>query len=790
MKNPVVASKHLYPLDAWCVTEEQFNVTHNYQNETIFALGNGYIGFRGNFEEAYHGPKGSSVSGTYLNGFFEAEPIQYGEKAYGYAENMQTMLNVTNSRIIELEVDGERLNLFAGKLLDYRRELNMRTGILTRQIQWQTSTGKQIEITIERLVSLTHKHLAAINYQFKAINFSGEIRLISAIDAAVKNQECEDDPRVGSALKGQVLKLIDSQQVNNLSMVKQSTTHSGFTLVCGMTNELDSAANYQKSHRKIEQRLEDFFVIEAKQGEVHRLTKWVCYYTTRDFTESELYELAEEELTQARELGFVKLKEEQGSFLATFWQQSDVEVDGDTALQQGIRFNLFQLLQSVGKDGRTSMASKGLTGEGYEGHYFWDTATFVLPMFLYTNPSIAKQLLLYRYNTLDKARQRARQMAHDKGALYPWRTIDGEECSAFFPAGTAQYHINADIIHALKLYIEATDDTEFLINHGAEMAFETARLWSSLGDFIEKQDGKFCINCVTGPDEYTAIVNNNFYTNMMAQMNLQYACDTLAFMKQHHHDAYHNLIKKIDLHPDEPLRWQQAANAMYIPYDEELKVHPQDDTFLQKQVWDFENTPKENYPLLLHYHPLVLYRHQVCKQADVLMADFWLGHKVSLEDKRRDYDYYEPITTHDSSLSPCCYSVLASEVGYLDKAYEYFMETARLDLDDLHGNTCDGIHTANMAGTWMGMTFGFAGMRTYEGELSFNPYLPKAWQHYQLSINFKQRLIKLAVFADRVEFELVSGAALTLKCFNEELTLHPGEAKAIELAKQTLEVIQ
>ncbi len=397
------------------------------------------------------------------------------------------------------------------------------------------------------------------------------------------------------------------------------------------------------------------------------LTKWICYYTTQDYRLDTLNQLAEEALLKAKEGGFVKLKVEQKNFLDSFWQQSDVEIEGDPALQQGMRFNLFHLLQSVGKDGRTSMASKGLTGEGYEGHYFWDTAAFVLPTFLYTNPVIAKQLLLYRYHTLDKARERARQMSHQKGALYPWRTIDGEECSAFFPAGTAQYHINADIVHALKLYMEASEDFEFLIGHGAEIVFETERLWADLGDFIDSKGGQFCINCVTGPDEYTAIVNNNFYTNMMARMNLQYACDVQALLQSNYSKAYQGLVTKLALNSEEIQRWQRAADKMYIPYDDRLNIHPQDDTFLQKQHWDFENTPKENYPLLLHYHPLVLYRYQVCKQADVLMADFWLGDKITLADKRRDYDYYEPITTHDSSLSPCCYSIMASEVGYHKK---------------------------------------------------------------------------------------------------------------------------
>ena len=764
-----------YPVNPWKIIEKSFSSENTYRNETIFALANGYIGMRGNFEEAYHGPKNTSLKGTYLNGFYESEPIQYGETAYGYAKNNQTMLNVTDAKNIQCFVDGEMFDLFSGKIISYERSINLKEGVLKREIIWESIAGKQVELKIERLVSLVHQHVAAIHYSVKPLNFSGDITIVSLLDGCVTNLVCEDDPRVGGAFNGQVLKTTGDFQSPSMSYLKQKTSNTRFQLICASSNELKTASTFHLSQSKKPQELEDRFNVNAEKNVPITLTKTIVYHTSRDFSLDELEDESKKALNEAVALGFDALKKEQREYLDDFWRHSDIEIEGDPALQQGLRFNQFHLLQSVGKDGRTNIASKGLTGEGYEGHYFWDTESFVLPFFVYTKPDIAKSLLLCRYQTLDKARARAREMGHAKGALFPWRTINGEECSAYYPAGTAQYHINADVAHALKLYVEASNNTGFLVQYGAEMLFETARFWASLGAFIPAKNNQFCINCVTGPDEYTAIVNNNFYTNMMAKMNLQFAYDTALLMEKDYVETFRELKGKINLDESEIDLWKKSADAMYLPYDEALGIHPQDDTFLSKEVWDFESTPKENYPLLLHYHPLVIYRHQVCKQADVVLADFWFGNKISLEDKKRDYDYYEAITTHDSSLSPCSYSILANEVGYHQKAYDYFMQTARLVLDDLHHNTKDGIHAANMAGAWMSMAFGFAGMRVYDGQLSFNPTLPEAWKSYKLRINFKGRLIEVSVRQGQTDFSLIEGEAIDIMHADQKVSLSSEE---------------
>ncbi len=475
-----------------------------------------------------------------------------------------------------------------------------------------------------------------------------------------------------------------------------------------------------------------------------------------------MLDTAAEALAAARDAGFDALAAEQKRFLDDFWAEADIVLDGDPALQQGIRFNLFHLLQSVGRDGKTNIAAKGLTGEGYEGHYFWDTEIYIFPVFLYTRPEIARKLLEFRYALLPHARARARQMGHASGALYPWRTIAGEECSAYFPAGSAQYHINADIAYAIKLYDEVSGDPTFLREAGAEIVMDTARIWLGLGRFVDRLGGRFGIYEVTGPDEYTACVNNNYYTNAMAQMHLAFAADVAERLRRDHPADFARIVAAIGLGPDEPAAWRAAAEAMYLPVDEVLGIHPQDDSFLEKPAWDIAQTPAENFPLLLHYHPLVIYRHRVLKQADVVLALLLLGDRFTLEEKKRDYDYYEPLTTHDSSLSSCIYSILASEIGYHDQAYAFFMETARMDLDNKHGNTPYGAHLAAMAGAWLSLVYGFAGLRAFNGTLRFAPYLPGHWSHYRFMVRAQGRQLEINVDGSGVTYRLRSGEALTV----------------------------
>lgn len=761
MKAKVREIKPYFGLDEWEIIEDNFSLERNFHSETIFSVGNGFIGIRGTFEEGLGNNSNLGAEGTFLNGVYEEGTIKYGEIAYGFPEKSQTMINAANGKKIILHLEDEIFSMHTGQLVDYRRSINMKEGILKRSLIWQSPKGKQIKLETERMVCLQRKNLAAVKYKVTPLNFDGAIKLISEIDGNMKYSSVEKDPRIGSGLEEGSFYTVDAMVKDDTAVLMQRTKKTKITVACAARGIMKTQCRCSTETYVVEDSVGLEYHIEGQKGKDIEYVKYVVYDASLGSRESILEHIFEV-LENAALRGYDVLKEEQYEFLSDYWEKADVEIKGDIPLQQAIRFNLFHLLQSVGRDGKTNICAKGLTGEGYEGHYFWDTEMYVIPAFLYSMPSISRKLLEYRYGTLDKARDRAREMSHSKGALFPWRTINGEECSGYFPAGTAQYHINADIAHAIKTYVEVTQDYEFLQLYGAEILFETARLWADLGFFNNEKDGKFCINCVTGPDEYTAIVNNNFYTNLMAKENLEYAYNTAVWLKENHKPDYERLISDIRLEPEEIALWNEASDNMYLPYSEKHGIHPQDDSFLEKKVWDFEKVPKENYPLLLHYHPLVIYRHQVCKQADVVLALFLLGNKFSLEQKRKDYDYYEKVTTHDSSLSACIFSIVANDIGYHEKAYDYFIKTARMDLDDYQGNTHHGVHTANMAGSWMCIVNGFAGMRVYEDVLSFQPYIHPNWEEYSFKITYQGSIIKLTINSTATTYRLIEGKELEI----------------------------
>ncbi|WP_296946892.1 glycoside hydrolase family 65 protein [uncultured Massilia sp.] len=755
--------------EPWCIRERGLDPRRAFLHETLFTLGNGYIGMRGTPEEG-HGPGGAlkgTLEGTYLNGFHDTEAIHYPENAYGLARTNEFMLNVPNAKRITLEVDGALFTLDSGTVHAYERTLDFRTGVLARSVEWEAPSGQRLRIDSRRLVCLQRKHVAALEVAVTPLDFSGTVRLLADVDAAVSNMQAGDDPRVGSAITGPSLQLVGREVGETDVLVLQRTRNSGFLLATATDSVLDSPARLERlagGHA---------FEVQARRGETIVLRKFVAYATSRDMDEGQVGAHARAEVARARADGFDALVAEQGAWLAGFWNEADVVIDGDDALQQGVRFNQFHLLQSVGRDGKTNIAAKGVTGEGYEGHYFWDTEIYVFPFFLFSRPEIARALLQYRYNGLPKARERARQMAHARGALYPWRTIAGEECSAYYPAGTAQYHINADVAYSIRLYWLATGDLDFIAQCGAEILLETARIWLGLGSW--DRQGRFCINEVTGPDEYTALVNNNYYTNAMARMHMTFAADMIERLRAERPGEHARVAAAIGLEDAEIAAMRAAGAAMRLPYDEELGIHEQDDSFLSKKPWDFANTPQEHYPLLLHYHPLVIYRHQVCKQADVVLALMLLSNQFALDDKRRDFDYYERVTTHDSSLSSCIFSIVASEVGYRDKAYAYFMETARLDLDNTHANTQTGVHTAAMAGTWLGVAYGFGGMRLDEDGLRFAPALPDRWTGYRFQVHVRGALLEVAVGPGGAGYRLLKGAHLALAHRGRAFELNAGQ---------------
>jgi alpha,alpha-trehalose phosphorylase len=713
-----------YTPGEWSLVEKTFHPEFIAHTEAILALGNGYIGMRGGPEEG----EPTVQNGTFINGCYEAWQIVYSEEAYGFARTGQTMLNVTDSKIIGLFVDDEAFELSAANLRHYERRLNMKSGTLDRDLVWETPSGKLVRVASRRLISFQNRHVAAISYEVARLNAAAPVVISSEMSCQEPGvQKGEHDPRQARIFSGEVLHHRAGYARDRRIVLAHGTERTQMILACGIDHNLDCDCPHSCKISYNEKFGQVAFSIAARPESPIRLTKYMVYHSARAATPESICGRAEWTLDRVSGQGFTKLLAEQEQYLSEFWERSDVRVSDISAartklttveVQQAIRVNLFHILQASARAEGTGVPAKGPTGQAYEGQYFWDTEIYLLPFLTYTSPHIAKNLLRFRYGMLDQARARARELNH-QGALFPWRTISGEEASAYYAAGTAQYHINADIMYALRKYVNATGDEQFLFECRAEMLIETARLWYDLGFFSPRKGGKFCINGVTGPDEYNTVVDNNTYTNLMARENLRYVVDTVEALKERNPAVLRALIRKTRLEPQEPEDWARAAANMYIPFDSETGIYPQDDSFLDREPWEFENTPAEKYPLLLFYHPLNVYRYQVIKQADVILAMFLLSHEFSLEAKRRNFAFYDPLTTGDSSLSSCIESIVALEVGEFDKAISYGQAALLMDLADVGGNVRDGCHIASMGGTWMVFTYGFAGLRDYDGELSF-----------------------------------------------------------------------
>src|SRR6188472_4113968 len=566
---------HDYPADEWNVIEKAFHPEFLAQSETMLALGNGYLGMRGCPEEG--GP--SAENGTFINGFYETRPIVYGEEAYGFARTGQTICNVTDSKVIKLFVDDEPFWLPHAHLLNYDRRLNMKAETLDREIVWETPSGKQVSIISRRLVSFVNRHVAAISYRVTILNAQAFVVISSEMTADERGTRSrEDDPRLAKAHPGRVLHQRSTYSKDRRIVLCHSTERSRFVLACATDHAIESACpySYKVAHSG------DFgqvaFTVEARPGCSFQLTKYMAYHDSQTASSEELCSRAEWTMDRVVSQGFHNLVASQEQYMGDFWRRSDVRIKdvredrtkrSTIEIQQAIRFNLFHILQASACAENTGVAAKGLTGQAYEGHYFWDTEIYLLPFLTYTSPQIAKNLLTFRYNMLERARARARELGH-RGAMFPWRTINGEEASAYYAAGTAQYHINADIMYALHKYVQATGDEAFLRDFGAEMLVETARLWLDLGFYSDAKGGKFCINGVTGPNEYNALVNNNAYTNLMARENLRYAAEVVESLRTTELDAYDALVQKTALEPSEARAWIRAAENMYVPYDEKL----------------------------------------------------------------------------------------------------------------------------------------------------------------------------------------------------------------------------
>jgi alpha,alpha-trehalose phosphorylase len=762
-------SENIYPVADWQIAERRFTPEHLGPLESIFAVANGYLGIRGTPEEGAP----AHDAGVILNGFYESWPIVYPEDAYGLARTGQTIVNATDGSIIRLFVDDEPFDLATAKLIRFERVLDMQLGVLSREVEWETLRGHRMLIRSRRLASLEHRHLAAMDYEVVALDESVRIAISSEL-VTHGPQEASDDPRRGNGFAEKVLVPLAARAEDRRAVLHLATRNSGLELACGMEHTLDLDGVVTAESSADGDGAKTVLLADLEPGRPLRLSKYLAYHWATEAAFGDLMARAERTLDRAAVDGYVTIEFDHRRHVEDFWQRSDIQLDGAPELQQAVRFNLFQLMQATARGEGLGVPAKGLTGRGYEGHYFWDTEIYVVPFLAHTTPRWAKQVLQFRCGMLGAARTRARELGH-RGALYPWRTISGEEASAWYAAGTAQYHINADIAYAMHQYASITGDVGSMADNAAEVLIETARLWMELGFFSERCEGRFCINAVTGPDEYTTVVDNNAYTNLMAKENLEAAVAVMEWLRGREPEAYAQLARATELTESELDDWRRAAELMYVPRHEELGIVLQDERFLERKRWDFEGTPADKYPLLLHHHPLELYRHQVIKQTDVVLATYLVGHHFSEDETRRTFDYYDPLTTGDSTLSACIQSVIAAQVGYPEAALEYFVAACAVDLVDAHENTADGIHIASCGGTWLALVAGFAGLRAFDGHVRFHPRLPAEWERLRCRLQVRGQLIEVDMTTDETTYRLLDGNGLVIQHFGQPLRLAPGE---------------
>lgn len=745
---PTGLESHRFPVEPWRLVETEYSAHDLGHTETLFGVGNGYLGMRGNPEEG----RDAHNHGTYVNGFHETWEIQHAENAFGFAKVGQTVVNVPDAKLIKLYVDDEPLLLSRADLDEYERAIDFSDGILTRNLIWRTPGGKRVSVRSTRMVSMTERHLAVMTFEVTMLDAAAPVVISSQLlnrqdgedeyhvaGAALGEADDEHDPRQAREFAHRVLRPTSMRNNTDESghgnvVLGYTCTNSAMTIACGFHHHIESASEVSVETSVSNDKAKSVVQVHAEPGVPIRITKYVSYHTSTGVPCEELADRCGRTLDRAAVAGVDALVAEHRAELDRFWGAADIQIDGDDTAQQALRWNLFQLAQASIRTQEQGIAAKGVTAGGYDGHYFWDTEVYVLPFLAYTDPIAARKLLRFRWHMLDAARKRATVM-DQVGGLYPWRTINGEEASAYYAAGTAQYHINGAVVFALARYLDATGDVDFLANEGAEILVETARLWNDLGFYATNNSGSFHIHRVTGPDEYTTVVNDNCYTNVMARFNLRYAARTVRFLADWNPEAFASLQRRTDLDVDELDAWDAAADAMYIPFDDERMIHPQDTAFLDLEPWDWEGTPADKYPLLLNFHPLVIYRHQVLKQADVVLAMYLRSERFSDEQKRRNFDFYDPITTGDSSLSACVQGIVAANVGHDDLAIDYFHRALYLDICDVHSNTADGVHIANCGGVWAGIVHGFAGMVETGDVLKFAPRLPERWQSVRFRIN-------------------------------------------------------
>ncbi|GIO86850.1 maltose phosphorylase [Paenibacillus faecis] len=764
--------KQYLKLDEWSIIEESFDPALHEISESIFSIGNGYMGQRANFEERYSGP---SLQGSYMAGVYYPDKTRVGWWKNGYPEYFAKVLNSTNWIGIDVLINGTPLDLAQCEAKDFVRQLNMKEGYLSRRFVAVMEGGREVQIEAVRFVSMKRQEIGAIRYAVTPLNFSGSIRFVPYLDGDVQNKDSNYDEKFWLE--------VEKAAAADLSYLTLKTKKLDFHVTSVMA--FDVFKNGQKlefvpSLSEREKFVSAEAVFDIEQGETLTLYKYVANVTSRNHGLGQLVDAGKKALLEAHAAGFDTLLREQAEAWAEKWKGSDIIIEGDVSAQQGIRFNIFQLNQTyTGEDDRLNIGPKGFTGEKYGGSTYWDTEAYCVPFYLSTADStIARNLLIYRYKHLEKAKENARKLGFTKGALYPMVTMNGEECHNEWEITFEEIHRNGAIAYAIYNYVNYTGDKSYLSQYGLEVLAEISRFWEERVNFSNLK-GKYVILGVTGPNEYENNVNNNWYTNRIAVWTLEYTLEVLDYLKANENARYLELVDMLKLTDEETAKWRHIIDNMYYPVDEERGVFLQQDGFLDKEIVPVKDLPPENLPLNQNWSWDRILRSCYIKQADVLQGLYFLGDRYDLETKKRNFDFYEPLTVHESSLSPCLHAIIACELGYQEKAYEMYLRTARLDLDNYNNDTEDGCHTTSMAGTWMSVIQGFAGLRVRNDELVLKPFIPSHWKSFSFNVMFRGATLNVNVTEESIIVTNETDVPAAIRIYDNSYTVGAhGEIRA------------
>jgi maltose phosphorylase len=751
----------------WQIIEEGLDPHYNKISESVFSIGNGRMGQRANFEEEY---SGETLRGSYVAGVYYPDKTRVGWWKNGYPEYFAKVLNAPNWIGIHVSINNQKLDLAKCKVEDFRRVLDMRTGLLSRSFAATLPDGKKIKVESKRFCSMANGEVGAIRYAITPLNFSAKGLLSIYVDADVVNKDSNYDEKFWEE--------VYKEASEGKAIVTAQTKKTHFHVTTGMRYQIETGGKKASADR-INTELREKFAGNVIQLDLHEgketvVYKYAAILSSENHPKDQLVAAASKVLDEAFGKGFDALFDEHAKVWQHKWEESDITIEGDIAAQQGIRFNIFQLMQTyTGEDERLNIGPKGFTGEKYGGSTYWDTEAYCLPFYLSTaEPKVARNLLVYRYKHLGKAIENAKKLGFKDGAaFYPFVTMNGEECHNEWEITFEEIHRTSAMAYAIRDYIEYTDDKNYLAEYGLEVLIGIARFWSQRVNWSAEKS-KYVILGVTGPNEYENNVNNNWYTNYLGAWTLRFALQAVDYVKNNDLKRYNEIIGQTSFKDKEETdRWKEIVEKMYYPIDEKRNIILQQDGFLDKEILRVSELKKEDRPLNQKWSWDRILRSCFIKQADVLQGIYLFEDDFDMETIRRNYDFYEPLTVHESSLSPCVHVILASKLGYKSSAYELYLRTARLDLDDYNNDTEEGCHITSMAGTWMSVVKGFGGMRVRDGKLHFNPFIPDQWKSYSFRIEFRGRVLKIKVSKDGVETKLESGDALVIDVKGEDVQL-------------------